>query len=318
MVEITMSDNLKNYMVKYQLRSTAVLLNWTYVLNPYITGTGVRYNELRYCSQQFNIEPDIAELFLENTKLKTTDKELGMSISAFGDSEHLEMLSLGGIKNCDSLGEVSLRKRTPINTNFELLLKKRRSIRQYTNKTMRFSDLASILYAANGVTGNLVFQLPTPEGMLRSEIKLRTVGSGGGLYPIDIFTVVNNVSEIKRGLYFYNPISSKLIFLRAEDVIEKIFKSFAAVEEYIELGKSNAIFILVARIWATLRKYGSRGLRYIFIELGEISQNIHLAATALGYGSVDVQGFYDEQINEALGLDGKYRVTLHSIIVGTP
>ena len=60
------------------------------------------------------------------------------------------------------------------------------------------------------------------------------------------------------------------------------------------------VFTAVER--RTTRKYGSRGLRYIHIEVGHVSQNVFLEATALGLGAVVVGAFEDDAVRELLQL----------------
>jgi len=45
-------------------------------------------------------------------------------------------------------------------------------------------------------------------------------------------------------------------------------------------------------------------------------QNVHLAVTALGLGDVETAGFYDQEVNEALGLDGLTATLVHTVVVG--
>ena len=47
-----------------------------------------------------------------------------------------------------------------------------------------------------------------------------------------------------------------------------------------------------------------------------MTQNIHLAAVALGYGSVESASFYDDEMNDALGLDGGTYTVVHMILAG--
>jgi SagB-type dehydrogenase family enzyme len=52
----------------------------------------------------------------------------------------------------------------------------------------------------------------------------------------------------------------------------------------------------------TTRKYGERGIRYIFMEAGHAAQNIHLQAVSLNLGTVVIGAFRDDEVKKALGL----------------
>lgn len=51
-------------------------------------------------------------------------------------------------------------------------------------------------------------------------------------------------------------------------------------------------------------KYGPRGYRLALFDVGHVSQNLNLCATALGLEVCAIAGFVDEAINSVLGLDG--------------
>jgi SagB-type dehydrogenase family enzyme len=89
-------------------------------------------------------------------------------------------------------------------------------------------------------------------------------------------------------------------------------------DELISLGRANVVFLLVGRPWKTMRKYGARGMRFLFLEAGAITQHINLAAVAAGFGSVECGSVYDDEVHEVLQLDGVYEAVLHSVVVGAP
>ena len=66
---------------------------------------------------------------------------------------------------------------------------------------------------------------------------------------------------------------------------------------------ANLVFCLVADFSRTQKKYGPRGYRYILLEAGHSAQNICLAATELGLGSLCMGGFVDSLVNSYLGLE---------------
>jgi hypothetical protein len=65
-----------------------------------------------------------------------------------------------------------------------------------------------------------------------------------------------------------------------------------------------------------MRKYGDRGLRFVFIEAGAIAENIHLPTVAFVYGSVDCASVHEDEIHDALGIDGGDEALIHAIVLG--
>jgi SagB-type dehydrogenase family enzyme len=70
--------------------------------------------------------------------------------------------------------------------------------------------------------------------------------------------------------------------------------------------------------WRTRFKYGQRGYRFTLLEAGHVGQNLVLAATALGLGSVAVGGFFDCRVEELLSVDGVNESALYAVAVGPP
>jgi len=69
---------------------------------------------------------------------------------------------------------------------------KRRSVREYTAKPLTLAEVSQLLFAAQGVTGEMYGTL------------LRTAPSAGALYPFEVYMVVNNVDGLKKGIYHYS------------------------------------------------------------------------------------------------------------------
>ncbi|MFX1501751.1 MAG: SagB/ThcOx family dehydrogenase [Promethearchaeota archaeon] len=55
----------------------------------------------------------------------------------------------------------------------------------------------------------------------------------------------------------------------------------------------------------TTQRYGERGFRYVFIEVGHCAQNIHLEAVSLGLSSVPIGAFDDNKVKDVLNLKKK-------------
>ena len=52
----------------------------------------------------------------------------------------------------------------------------------------------------------------------------------------------------------------------------------------------------------TTQRYGERGIRYVYMEVGHCAQNIHLEAIALGLVSVPIGAFQDEGVKKVMKL----------------
>lgn len=184
----------------------------------------------------------------------------------------------------------------------EEALNKRRSVRSYSQKVLTLSQLSQLLFAAQGMTGE-IYGHP-----------LRSAPSAGALYPIEVYVVLNNVEGLSQGIYHYKVQDHALELLKEGDFRRGISK--AGLGQNM-LGEANVVFVLSAVFERTQSKYGERGLRYIYMEAGHISQNISLQAVSLGLGSVSVGAFLDDQANQLIGLDGRKESVIYLHAVGT-
>jgi SagB-type dehydrogenase family enzyme len=184
----------------------------------------------------------------------------------------------------------------------EEAIRKRRSIRSFSKKIIISQpQLSQLLFSAQVITGS------------RYGHQLRAAPSAGALYPLEIYLVINRVENLSPGIYHYNVTLHSLELLKEGDFGKEIANAALGQEMVSE---ANVTFIISAVFRRTQTKYGERGLRYIFMEAGHVSQNISLEAVSLGLGSVCVGAFYDEQVNRLLGLDGKNESAIYLQAVG--
>ena len=185
----------------------------------------------------------------------------------------------------------------------EEAIRKRRSVREFSKRPLSLDDLSQLLFAAQGITGRIY---GTP---------LRTAPSAGALYPMEIYLVVNRVTDLESGLYHYAVRDHALEQMELGDFSGEI--NAAGLKQEM-LGEAGVTFILSAIFDRTRHKYGERGFRYVYMEAGHISQNIALQAVSLGLGSVAVGAFLDEKINRLINNDGVNEAVVYLHAVGKP
>ena len=182
------------------------------------------------------------------------------------------------------------------------VIARRRSIRDFTPEPVSPSELSEILWAAQGITNN--------------SLSSRTVPSAGATYPLDFFVVCgdNCVEAVESGIYHYNIDSHSLTRHHKGDVRPELARAALAQEFIYEAPIDIVICAIYER---TLRRYGTRGERYVHMEVGHARQNIYLQDTALGLATVAIGAFYDEPVREVLRLE-KQTKPLYIMPVGKP
>ena len=182
----------------------------------------------------------------------------------------------------------------------------RRSCRSFAAAPLSLAAVATLLHSAYGVT----HRSRLPDGRLGQP--LRAVPSGGALYPLELYLLVQRVDTLEPGLYHYDPLRHLL-----ERLPEHAAYRPAELTAYPELLEPAGVVLLVtAMFWRTRFKYALRGYRFALLEAGHVGQNLMLAAVALELAAVPVGGVYDRRVEDVLGVDGVDESLVYVLSVG--
>ncbi len=185
-------------------------------------------------------------------------------------------------------------KSTPL---FQLFIK-RKSVRKFKKEPLKIEELSRILWATYGLV----------------ERKRRVVPSAGATYPVEVFVFIKNVEGVKPGVYKYNDQDNSLVPIKEGDHSREL--AHACLDQsWVREAPVN--IVITAAYEKTTNWYGERGFRYIYMEAGHIGQNIYLASTEMGLGTVAIGAFSDKEVAELLGL-GKNYMVLYIFPVGRP
>lgn len=183
----------------------------------------------------------------------------------------------------------------------------RRSIREYRDEPLTIEQLSQILWATYGVTD------PSRE--------FKSVPSAGATYPLEIYVVVKtnsvkleNGSYLEPGVYRYDWRKHVLIIVKKGDYSRELMRA-ALNQEWVSDASVN--IVIAAVFERTTRRYGERGIRYVYMEVGHAGQNIYLEATALGLGCVVIGAFYDDDVSRVVGLSSDEK-PMYIVPIGIP
>jgi SagB-type dehydrogenase family enzyme len=190
---------------------------------------------------------------------------------------------------------------------FHALTRARRSHRDYCGLALARADFDALLHTACGVTGAMPW-----EGR---EVKLRAYPSSGALYAVEIYPVVLRVENLEPAVYHYRAIENVLEVVKPALDPTRFVGAALPVERDMVTGGA-ALFCLTGCFPRHERKYGEGGYRMLVAEAGHISQNLILAATALGLSARPFGGVFDDLLNHDLGLDEAEEQFLLAVLVG--
>ena len=185
-------------------------------------------------------------------------------------------------------------------------IEQRRSLRTYSEQTLKQEELSFLLWSTQWVRDFRANE--------KVEVAFRNVPSAGARHPFETYLLINKVDGIKPGIYYYHPIKHGLILYKegaecAESVLAATFG-----QEMVSTGAVT--FIWVAVPYRTSWRYSQRGYRYLYIDAGHVGQNLHLAAEAIGAGACMIGAYYDEGMNEIVGLNHKDSFVIYMASLG--
>jgi SagB-type dehydrogenase family enzyme len=184
----------------------------------------------------------------------------------------------------------------------EAAIAARRSRRSFSKDGISLAALSQILWCAQGVTG--------PGG------RRRAAPSAGGTYPIDLYVAIapDGVGDLAGAVYSYEP-GDHVLQLGFEGDVRGDLSVACLGQDFLEPVPVN--LLMAAEVGRTASRYGERAERYVHMEAGHISENVHLQAEALGLGTVAVGAFRDAEVARVFRLESRL-APLYIMPVGVP
>lgn len=193
-----------------------------------------------------------------------------------------------------------------ISTGFHDLLDLRCSCRDFARSAIPLGDLGALLHYAMGVWGRDYWGA--------TEFLERSIPSGGGMYPLELYVLVRSAEGLAAGVYHYVPLLQGVECVR-EVQIPKPLLSYLFMGQY-PVTCAAAVIIIAADVRRCMKKYDDRGYRYMLLEAGHAAQNLNLAAVGLDLQSLNLGGFLDDELAQLCGLDRDREIVLYAVAIG--
>lgn len=185
--------------------------------------------------------------------------------------------------------------------NLEQTILRRRSTRAYSGAALTLDELNALL--------DFTYQ---PQHYVEQTLD----GSPDycDLSLVETFIAVSSVTGLEEGCYYYAP--------KAQELRQIRFKNFRRELHYLCLGQdlgrdAGAVLFHTADLKAAIERYGDRAYRYLHLDAGHLGQRLNLAAIHLGLGVSGIAGFFDDQVNDVLGIPADEAV-LYITTLGRP
>lgn len=166
-------------------------------------------------------------------------------------------------------------------------LKERRSIRTLKNDSLTLEVVSQLLWAAQGITDD--------KGH-------RTAGSAFEAYPLEVYVLVGNITNLTAGVYHYEPQNQSLVQLSQGDIRAE-FANTSVVPENAWIKTAPAIFLITGNFERMIKKGAENST--VYIEAGLASENFLLEAVSLDLGCTYIAGFAPPKAANFLNLSNK-------------
>ena len=187
--------------------------------------------------------------------------------------------------------------------NLRAAIEHRRSLRRYTEQPISIGELSYLLWCTQGV-----------KEVSRRPATLRNVPSAGARHAFETYLLVNRVDSLSAGVYRFGAIDHVLVAQDLDPALPE--KLTTACLKQRMISTSGVTFFWVAVAERMEWRYPERGYRYLHLDAGHVCQNLYLAAEAIDCGVCAIAAFDDDQVNEALDLDGENLFTIYVAAVG--
>lgn len=192
-----------------------------------------------------------------------------------------------------SLPEVSL----------ERVLAHRVSTRSFDTTPLVLSEVGTLLKYAAGIRTDSL-----PNAQIH-----RTYPSGGAKFPLELYTVIFNVTGLEPGVYHYNVEKhglEKLIFIDTKTIHKHLLSHYPLL-------RTAAVGLFFSSIKSrSMGKYGGFAYKIMLLEAGHISENAYLVSEAQGLGCCGMGVIDPQQLNIFLQLDGINECILYGMSIG--
>ncbi|MHC4757835.1 MAG: DJ-1/PfpI family protein [Planctomycetota bacterium] len=159
--------------------------------------------------------------------------------------------------------------------SIESVLAQRRSVRQFAQKGLNYSQIGQLAWAGQGIT--------------EPANGLRTAPSAGSLFPMTLYIAIS------KGLFIYRPENHSLEQVAERDIRQGL-ASAAMNQNVVRDAPCN--IIIAGSVTRLIPRYQNESRKFMILEAGHVAQNILLQAVGLNLASVPIGGFNSSRVND--------------------
>jgi SagB-type dehydrogenase family enzyme len=143
----------------------------------------------------------------------------------------------------------------------------------------------------------------------------RPYPSGGGLYELEVYPLVNRCEGLSPGLYRYDGSTHSLEYVAAMDPDGRQLVDDARAASRMR-GEPHVLLLLAARFMRVNWKYESVAYSLILKNVGVLQQTMYLVATAMGLAACALGGGNSDVFCRLAGTDFWHETTVGEFLLG--
>jgi len=168
--------------------------------------------------------------------------------------------------------------------SFVRVVEGRFSAREFGVQPMTADELGEFLFRVARIKEQYEFEAESPTSPVRIETTTRPYPSGGGLYELEFYPLVQNCSGLEAGLYHYDPLDHQLEMYSPPSAETSYLLNDAAYAAGIAPENIQVLMIVSSRFQRLAWKYSGVAYALMLKHVGVVYELMYLTATAMGLG----------------------------------
>ncbi|HEX2701603.1 MAG TPA: SagB family peptide dehydrogenase [Acidimicrobiales bacterium] len=199
--------------------------------------------------------------------------------------------------------------------SFTTVIERRQSVRVHDDAApITVQQLGEFLYRSAGVRHDVT---AFSDGSRRPAGMARPYPTGGALYELELYPVVNRCQGLEPGLYHYDPLRHQLSVVTAglTPGLETLLQQTCAKTGMLQ--RPHVLLVLTAGFGKVMYKYEAIPYATILKNVGVLYQTMYLVATAMGLAPCAVGGGDSDAFASLAGLEYYEETSVGEFLVGS-
>lgn len=194
----------------------------------------------------------------------------------------------------------------------------RRSVRAFdSNQPISIQQLGEFLYRIGRLQENWETEQSTAGGPVKMQFSKRPFPSGGSLYELELYLVVQRASFLEAGFFYYDAEGHRLIRMQSVTPEVMALLTDASRSTEVPAEEIQVLLIIAARYMRLSWKYESIAYSLILKHVGVLMQTMYLVATAMKLGPCAIGGGNSDLFARISGNDYYTETSVGEFLLGT-